>query len=487
MANSPVIANPALPPGEASVGQKPARDWKGKLWVLAMRVMGIGSVLASSMVAARALPEQDFGVLSLLLNQIALWSIAGGLGLNRLLVRLIAERMAVDDSRGTSLVIRRGELLLACSVIACFMAMSLVLIVAGGAVIGQTLTWSQSLLTGGLAGLYGWHQVQGEVLRGLKRLRWAGLLGAPPGGVGPLVGMLSLAIVFIASVMGWLTLESFLGIHFAVAAACSLCAIQAVRGEDVARTGMNATSESEATGVSWSRMMTSALPLMLLQILIFLSIQADVWIAGREFGDKSFVAVFSAAKRVSLFATLPLQFAQLTTVATIAHLFAQGELAKLQRSLQRAAFLSFAPASVITALAVFAPGWLLGVLYGPDFAEGAIYLRILAVGTWLYMAAGMCNLTLIMTGYERVAFPVTLVSAILLMVLGTLGARWYGGLGLAMASAIVLTGSNVSQWMLVRWYVGIWVHPMWPGKLASAARPTSVGDFSSSPQLLVEE
>ncbi len=66
-----------------------------------------------------------------------------------------------------------------------------------------------------------------------------------------------------------------------------------------------------------------------------------------------------------------------------------------------------------------------------------------------------------MTGHDRAAFPVTVVSAILLVVGGTLAAKYYGAIGLALSSSIVLGFSNVAQWWLARQYVGVWVHPGW--------------------------
>ncbi len=107
------------------------------------------------------------------------------------------------------------------------------------------------------------------------------------------------------------------------------------------------TFNSTDARISSQELMRLAVPLVVMQALIFLGSQADVWIAGRELTPET-VAHFAAAKRISVFITLPLQLAQLTTVASIAQLYAQGERQKLQRLLQRAGTLAFLPATVIT-------------------------------------------------------------------------------------------------------------------------------------------
>ncbi len=131
----------------------------------------------------------------MLLNQIAFWSIVGSFGLNRLLVRLLAEQLANEQLTGVRTLLTQGERLLAAT------------LVSVSALLFTGFMWCSSWMLGFpdlplasgthscLTACYGWHQVTGELLRGLHKIQLAGLFGAPPGGVGPLVGTLSLVAV----------------------------------------------------------------------------------------------------------------------------------------------------------------------------------------------------------------------------------------------------------------------------------------------------
>jgi O-antigen/teichoic acid export membrane protein len=433
------------------------------------RIVGIGSTVLSGMIAARYLTKDDVGRLSVLLNQIGLWSIIGGLGLNRLLVRLTAQYLANNNGTLAQQVLKRGEYLLLGSLLLTGIVSCVLLQQFGKAIIGQQPTANQCLLTTALIVLYGWHQVTGELLRGMQYVRAAGLFGAPPGGVGPAVGLASLLVVLGTAVSGQLTLELFLLWHVCVAGILCLPAIVMLWQAWLHLPALSIALKEETTQATGQAIWIQALPLMLMQVLIFLGAQADIWIAGRELGEET-TAIFANAKRISFFITLPLQFAQLTAVASIAHLYAQGEKQRLQRLLQRSALLAFIPATLLTIIAGCFPALVLRLFYGAAYEDGALLLQILAVGTWVYMATGLCSLTLIMTGHERVAFPVTVVSALLLFVGGTLGAQWYGALGLAFASTTVLGFSNIAQWWLARRYVGVWVHPAWTRAIKPAER-----------------
>jgi O-antigen/teichoic acid export membrane protein len=435
--------------------------WAGKVWVMGLRLLGIGSGVLAGMIAARSLSEADFGRLNVLLNQVSFWSIIASLGLNRLLVRLVAERLSHHDAPGAVAVMQRGDYLLWSSLLLVSALLIAALSFTGSQLVGFPLTPWQALFTGLLTALYGWHQVTGELLRGLHKIQLAGLFGAPPGGVGPLVGALSLVGVLLAAYFQVLSLDGFLAIHLVLA---GVLFVPGARSLFLARREIVSTNISIAETIENDRpvpsLFTLAMPLVVMQALIFLGSQADVWIAGRELPAET-VAHFSAAKRISVFITLPLQLAQLTTVAAIAQLYAQGETQKLQRLLQRAACLAFVPASMITLVALVAPAWLLGIMYGMKYTSAAPLLQILAVGAWLITATGLCSLTLIMTGHDRIAFPVTVVSALLLVVGGTVATRIYGATGLAICSSVVLGVSNAAQWWLARKYVGVWVHPAW--------------------------
>jgi O-antigen/teichoic acid export membrane protein len=452
------MALPNSPPPRASAVGPPLVRGK-RVEVIAARLLGIAAGVLASMVAARALDQETFGRLNVLLNQVSFWSIVASLGFNRLLVRLLAQRLAEQDAAGAADLLTRGFRCLYASLVVVGTTLGVGLAWFGLELTGVKVTVPQACGVAFLIALYGWHQVTGELYRGLDRERLAGWFGAPPGGVGPLSGTLSLVAVIALAQGGGLTLDRYLAAHAILAAILLWPAWRGLNAARRARIGTPPHYAASSTTAEGS-LLALAWPLVALQALIFLASQADVWIAGRELPEEQ-VAAFSAAKRLSVFITLPLQLMQLTTVATIAQLHAAGDLLRLQHVLQRAALLAFVPATLITLAALLFPGTLLSLMYGAPYATAAPLLQALSLGAWLITATGLCSLTLIMTGHDRVAFPVTALAALLLVVGGTLATRWYGAWGLAVCSSVVLGISNVAQWWLARVHSGVWVHPGW--------------------------
>src|SRR5262249_51490926 len=96
------------------------------------------------------------------------------------------------------------------------------------------------------------------------------------------------------------------------------------------------------------------LPLLLIQLLSFVAIKADVWIAGACVADNE-VAYYAAARRLMLLVAMPLQMASATIVPSIAELHAEQKLGQLQRMLQLAAATAVLPA-VFALLALLMAG-----------------------------------------------------------------------------------------------------------------------------------
>ena len=117
---------------------------------------------------------------------------------------------------------------------------------------------------------------------------------------------------------------------------------------------------------------------------------------------------------------LPLQLVGLTIVASISELHAQGRLASLQRLLRDSATLAVIPALIaLLALLVFGDR-ISALIFGPYYAAAGTPLRLLCLGQIAFVCAGSAELTLIMTGRQRIALFVNLGTTLALAVGGTL-------------------------------------------------------------------
>jgi O-antigen/teichoic acid export membrane protein len=197
--------------------------------------------------------------------------------------------------------------------------------------------------------------------------------------------------------------------------------------------------------------------MLLLQMLTFLSTQADLWIAG-AYCPAAEVPLYGAAQRLTIALSLPLVMANQSVVARIAALHALGRKAELERVSRTGAALAAIPTLAALGVLLCWPRGVLGAAFGDHYAAAAVPAAILALGQLVNVWSGTCGLTLAMTGHHRAALAVNVVAALALFGVGPLAARAEGMVGLAIVSAAVLAGRNLALVLLARRLIGVWTH-----------------------------
>src|SRR5687768_13476450 len=89
------------------------RARRGGAWTVGGRLAGMALALSTNAVLARLLVPGDFGTLLLILNVLFFLGIIARLGLDRVLIRLVAESMALDDPNRARRALRLGWMLAA--------------------------------------------------------------------------------------------------------------------------------------------------------------------------------------------------------------------------------------------------------------------------------------------------------------------------------------------------------------------------------------
>lgn len=431
----------------------------GRIWVIAARMVGILGTIAANIVAGRYLTQADFGELSIVWNLVVFGSLIAGAGLNRTLVRLIAERLADRDREGTKALLHVGQRVLYLSLIVTAVLFAIVITQLGDWFTERSIGVGLAVAAAAVVLTFGWHQVVGELLRGLHAVRLAALFGAPPWAAGPVVGTIAVTLILALAVTGQLTVAAFLWANALAALVVWPVVVWGLRrAEDNTLVDYPHAERSLSAPLSGSRLYWLCLPIIFTQLLMYLANQSDVWVAGWTCPLDQ-VGLYGAAKRIVSVIALPLQFSQLTAIASIAHLYARGQRSDLQRILQGAALLAFVPSTIITIAVLLVPEFLLTTLYKPEYAAAAPLLQLLAIGNWVNVATGMSGLTLIMTGHEKIALPVNLFSVAFLVIAGQWAATQFGIIGLAGTMCLALALTYVGSWALTRYYVGVWVHP----------------------------
>jgi O-antigen/teichoic acid export membrane protein len=197
--------------------------------------------------------------------------------------------------------------------------------------------------------------------------------------------------------------------------------------------------------------------LLVNQLLAFATLQIDIWLAGGLLSTEA-LGLYGAAKRTLLTAAMPVQMAMLTIVSSIPRLYTLQQYSALERLVRSAATAAAIPSLTAIVLLMLFPRQLLTLVLGSAYAAAAPVLVTMAVGHVVLVLSGNPQHVLTMTGRHRLVLIVNLLSAVVLVVAGVIGAKWFGAIGLAAASAGSLMAQNGLLWAMARYDLGIWTH-----------------------------
>lgn len=138
----------------------------------------------------------------------------------------------------------------------------------------------------------------------------------------------------------------------------------------------------------------------------------------------------------------------------IAQAYAAAERARIAVTLARTSAVLVLAASPLLLMCFIAPEWVLG-LFGPEFVEAALALRILAAGQLVNLALGPIGGVLIMTHHERWSLGFGIASAVLSAGLCLWLVPLYGVTGAAIAVMVATQLRRIAAAVIVRFVVGI--------------------------------
>ncbi len=444
----------------------------GAVWVVAGRTLGIGTTVLVGFAVPRFLAAEDYAAFALMSSVIVF---AGGLamfGLNGTMVRFLSERLGTGDQDGAARALRVGFRLAIVS--SAIVAGVTGIYLAVGGMGWFDLAFDPTVVMLVCAGviLLALQQLAAESLRGLHELRLASVLSGGQFG-GPITNLLFLAGLVVATQLvsvDHLTLHIALGLFIAALAFTAPISIACLR-----RTARRSLLEGETNRTLRSdrdelrRIVAVCTPLAILCGLSFAATQADLWIAG-ALCAKEDVALYAAARRLAVMVAMPLQMINLTVMSSIPELYVQGRTADLQRLLRRSALIGAAPSLAVLLVILWKPATVLGIIFGEYYRNGAELLVLLSFGQLALVMAGSCALTLSLTGHQRTALRISLLSAGLLAVAGPLATWLFGLRGLAAAVVAATVTECGLQWAITRKLLGVWTHCA-PGELVNMLRP----------------
>lgn len=442
---------------------------KGGVWVLLGRGMSVVATVVMTALLARQLSFEEFGAFFVARSLAAGLCIVVMLGWNSALVRFLAESLAAGNFTRARQVVS-----IACLTVGVSSAASLILLFGPlGESLGSWLHIPHSSAVMPLLAVWmclsACHQLLGEGLRGCHQQQFANFFAGEMGG--PLANA-AFCLVLLAAGRGFVpTLVSCLWANVIIQILLLPLAAgllwQAVRSG-----GMDENvSAAKGTAVSWIVIASVGLPMMVMHSLSFVVSQGDLWIAAK-FCDAENVALFAAARRLTLLVVTPQALANLAVLPIVASLFAQGRIPELQNILQKTAAFASIPAVLAAASLLLCPGLVIGLIFGDDYRVASTATAILVSGHLFLVFAGAASAALTMTGHHRNVLWINCLSAAVLIFVGPAAAQIWGASGIATVVAIAIALQSMFTWVQARQLIGVWTHASWrPFTASSIAAP----------------
>ena len=438
------------------------RFFRSALGVLLARVLAFVAVFGFNAVLARALSPTDFGLFLLMFSLIGLASLFGCAGMNRALVKQIAQlgentaplaiRRLINIGLGTGTI--GGALIGIAGGIATYY------LYPSSAASSAAAPLRIGVLLAGIIWLRTIHLVMSETARGFHEKTWSNLFGSPAGG--PLPHLLFLIMLLCTwQWFGLTTLTQTLTLYFASFAITLpplMVRVYSLKFQGSQKQLSNSQTELPLNGNNATgSIMLLALPLMLTQTFGLTMSQADVWLAGALAVPTS-LAIYCAAQRMLAFLTIPLQIAGTGIVSFVPELVAKRQTKRLQELVGLAATLAGIPGVLIGICFLIFPVAVLSFAFGEYYAQGADLLRILAIGQIICILTGPCEIVLMMAGHQNKTLVVNSIAAIAIFTLGPLAIIYFSITGLAITLATITSCQNLANWILAKRLLGIGTH-----------------------------
>ncbi|MEO1621164.1 MAG: flippase [Cyanobacteria bacterium J06632_3] len=199
--------------------------------------------------------------------------------------------------------------------------------------------------------------------------------------------------------------------------------------------------------------LSSALPFILIESIPIINSRTDVLMIGL-FQDVNAVGLYVPVNRGGQMIGFILMAVGSTLAPMVARAYSDGRLSDLQSTITKSVRAVVLVAFLFSVAFIVGGRWYL-LLFGEEFLPGQRALSILCVGKFIATSVGLSHLVLNMTGHERYAANVAWMMTLLNVILNAIFIPAWGVDGAALATSISLVSGGLASLMAVRGKLGI--------------------------------
>ncbi len=166
------------------------------------------------------------------------------------------------------------------------------------------------------------------------------------------------------------------------------------------------------------------------------------------------VGLYNISTRLALLTIVFLQITNSALAPKIASFYHLGKKKELEKLLSNVTFVLVFIGVISLLIFVFGGKYILS-LWGDGFKEAYYYLILLAFGQFVNISTGAVSTILVMTGNEKIVGRISIIFMILSILLNILLIYFYGGIGAALATGLIIAGENLTRLIYVKSKTGI--------------------------------
>lgn len=412
---------------------------KGFSTTLLLKLYYAGSALLISILLARFLGVQEFGLYYYALSWVLILGILAKLGLSNVVVKNVAAYNAnaeLDKMKGIFI----------------FSSSSIIIISLFLSLIAITFTSTLSLDEHEKTVLYLAFLLLpvravlvpvGSIQSGLQRIFHAQF---PAFFIQPTVFVVFISIIWFSEVAPFTAETAILALLLATL-------LGLVVGVFFLKKNLPTDIYSVKAKYESKKWLKSGLALMLAGSMVTLNANADIAMLGIFSGMDS-AGIYKAAARGAEFIYFILSVVAVPLSPLIAKLYAENDHAKLQKLVSKSARIGFFAGLLVAVPLMLMSTWFLS-LFGGEFIIGSVALQILCIGQLINVFAGPSDYLLMMSGHEKQVAIAMSGAAVLNISLNLLLIPAWGIEGAALATALSTAAMRISLLYFSKRYLAI--------------------------------
>lgn len=410
-----------------------------------MRVVNMAVGLATTVLLARLLGAEGYGVYTFVLGWVFILGMPLQMGLPTLVMRQVAIYRAAGDSQRLRGIVRWsfGLLGLSAVLIGVVCGIVAVFLQATGrwpAIATPILVASAFVLLCTLA------------LLSLCRAIVCGFENVVVGSFPDTVLRPALFLIAVAAAIPFLVRDAgtVMAMHALAALAATFMA-WSIAARRLRQIKGAATDAAVFETRSW---LSSLWPMTLISGAAMINSRLDIAMLGLITGPTS-VAIYDVGAKVAGFMMITQALLNASISPRIARLYASGDRAQVQFVMVQACRLSFFASAILLIAIWLAGSQLIAALFGQDFEVAHTVALIVAVGFLFNTGVGAVAVLLNMSGHERITAKVVTTSAVMNAILNAILIPPYGASGAAFATTLTTLFVQSFLWWKASTLTGI--------------------------------